>query len=109
MFFEHPTTRAITLIGIFSDRCNRRISAQSSTSNTRFLLTSNRDSGSGRGSTFGCRQGVSLHVPPTPRAVTPYGLVGWARTTVGRHTWRQVLVGAVVGALVAGVVYLALR
>lgn len=36
-------------------------------------------------------------------------LVGWARTTVGRHTWRQVLVGALVGALVAGVVYLAIR
>jgi hypothetical protein len=34
VFFEHPITRAITLIGIFSDRCNRRISAQSSTINT---------------------------------------------------------------------------
>ncbi len=34
VFFEHPTTRAITLIGMFSDRRNRRISAQSSTDNT---------------------------------------------------------------------------
>jgi hypothetical protein len=34
VFFEHPTTRAIILIGIRSARCNRRISAQSSTLNT---------------------------------------------------------------------------
>jgi hypothetical protein len=34
VFFEHPNTRAITLIGIFSARCNRLISAQSSTHNT---------------------------------------------------------------------------
>jgi hypothetical protein len=40
VFFEHPSTRAITLIGIRSARCNRRISAQSSTLNTHFLLTS---------------------------------------------------------------------
>jgi hypothetical protein len=40
VFFEHPTTRAITLIGIRSARYNRRISAQSSTLNTHFLLTS---------------------------------------------------------------------
>ena len=40
VFFEHPTTRAITLIGIRSARCSRRISAQSSTLNTHFLLTS---------------------------------------------------------------------
>lgn len=31
VFLEHPTRRAITLIGIPSLRCNRRISAQSST------------------------------------------------------------------------------
>ena len=35
---EHPNVLAITLIGIPSARCNRRISAQSSTDNTRFLL-----------------------------------------------------------------------
>src|SRR4029453_3697964 len=40
VFFEHPTTRAITLIGIRSARYNRRISAQSSTLNTHFPLTS---------------------------------------------------------------------
>jgi hypothetical protein len=34
VFFEHPTVRAIPLIGIFSDNDNRRISAQSSTDNT---------------------------------------------------------------------------
>jgi hypothetical protein len=34
VFFEHPITRAINLIGNCSDRCNRRISAQSSTDNT---------------------------------------------------------------------------
>jgi hypothetical protein len=34
VFFEHPNTRAITLIGIRSARCSRRISAQSSTLNT---------------------------------------------------------------------------
>ena len=36
VFFEHPITRAITLIGIRSARCSRRISAQSSTLNTHF-------------------------------------------------------------------------
>jgi hypothetical protein len=40
VFFEQPTTRAITLIGIRSARYSRRISAQSSTLNTHFLLTS---------------------------------------------------------------------
>src|SRR3954467_306213 len=34
VFFETPNTLAITLIGIRSARCNRRISAQSSTDNT---------------------------------------------------------------------------
>jgi hypothetical protein len=40
VFFEQPTTRAITLIGIRSARYKRRISAQSSTLNTHFPLTS---------------------------------------------------------------------
>jgi hypothetical protein len=40
VFFEHPSTRAITLIGIRSARYSRRISAQSSTLNTHFPLTS---------------------------------------------------------------------
>ena len=34
VFFEHPITLAIALIGIPSARCSRRISAQSSTPNT---------------------------------------------------------------------------
>src|SRR4051812_17649378 len=42
-------TRAITLIGICSDRCNRRISAQSSTANTRSLPGSARARVSGGG------------------------------------------------------------
>jgi len=37
VFFEHPITRATTLIGIPSPKCSRRISAQSSTDNTRFF------------------------------------------------------------------------
>ena len=49
VFFERPITRAIALIGIRSARCSRRISAQSSTCNIRFLLTSTRSSGSGKG------------------------------------------------------------
>jgi hypothetical protein len=40
VFFEIPKPLAIVLIGTFSTRCNRRISAQSSTVNTCFLLTS---------------------------------------------------------------------
>ena len=39
---RHPSTRAIALIGIPSARCSRRISAQSSTINTRFLPGSAR-------------------------------------------------------------------
>ena len=49
VFFEHPNTRAITLIGIRSARYNRRISAQSSTLNTHFLLTSTRGQHHGGG------------------------------------------------------------
>jgi hypothetical protein len=37
------------------------------------------------------------------------GLVGWSRVRLGDHTWPQVLVGFAVGALVAGVVFAALR
>jgi hypothetical protein len=36
VFLEIPITRAITLIGICSARCNLRISAQSSTQSTPF-------------------------------------------------------------------------
>jgi len=38
VFHEIPITRAIFEIGNFSERRNRRISAQSSTLNDRFLL-----------------------------------------------------------------------
>jgi len=40
VFLEQPNTRAITFTGIRSARCSRRISAQSSTLNTHFPLTS---------------------------------------------------------------------
>jgi len=43
------------LIGITSARCSRRISAQSSTFNTRFLLTSNHE--------VTIRQGVDIRPP----------------------------------------------
>ncbi len=60
VFFEHPITRAITLIGIRSDRCNRRISAQSSTHNTLRPPQLGVSQGHGpEGSKFGCRAGVS--------------------------------------------------
>jgi len=37
------------------------------------------------------------------------GLVGWSRVRLGDHTWTQVLAGYAIGALVAGVVFAALR
>ena len=37
------------------------------------------------------------------------GLVGWSRVRLGDHTWPQVLAGYAIGALVAGVVFAALR
>jgi hypothetical protein len=55
VFREHPTTRAIALIGIPSARCSRRISAQSSTANSRFLLTSTEAS---------VPEGVNFQMPP---------------------------------------------
>jgi hypothetical protein len=59
VFFEHPNTRAITLIGIFSARCNRLISAQSSTHNTPSSSLARWEPGSPpKGSKFGCRAGV---------------------------------------------------
>jgi hypothetical protein len=54
VFFEQPTTRAITLIGNRSARYKRRISAQSSTLNTHFPLTSTEVSIT-EGSVFNCR------------------------------------------------------
>src|SRR5215210_8644417 len=66
VFFEHPSTRAIALIGILSAFHSRRISAQSSTSSTHFLLTSTEGQNHGRGqistaakgSVFTCRRQV---------------------------------------------------
>ena len=55
VFFEHPSTRAIALIGILSALRSRRISAQSSTFSTHFLLTSTQGQDHGRGSVFTCR------------------------------------------------------
>ncbi|COZ88703.1 Uncharacterised protein [Mycobacterium tuberculosis] len=56
MFLEIPSTRAIILIGKPSARCNRRISAQSSTVNIPFGPL-----GSGRASPPD--QGVKIRVP----------------------------------------------
>src|SRR5690606_24023545 len=63
VFFEMPNRRAIALIGMPSARCNRRISAQSST-----LITLHSDSGGGQisavawGSVFTCRRQAALLV-----------------------------------------------
>ena len=66
VFRETPITRAITLTGIFSARCNLRISAQSSTAKHPFHpLARLEPESSGRGSKFRCHAGVSIHVPPT--------------------------------------------
>ncbi|GAA5000144.1 hypothetical protein GCM10023317_31930 [Actinopolymorpha pittospori] len=70
VFLEIPITRAIALIGIFSARDNRRISAQSSTDNTCFLPQLDLSQGLDKGSVFVRRQGVSFHVSSTPRAAT---------------------------------------
>jgi hypothetical protein len=64
VFFEQPTTRAITLIGIRSARYKRRISAQSSTLNTHFPLTSTEVSNT-EGVSFQLPLRVSFHVPST--------------------------------------------
>ncbi len=53
---DTPITRAIALIAIPSDRCNRRISAQSSTLSTLPILRTIL----WRGSTFTRRKGVSF-------------------------------------------------
>lgn len=65
VFFEIPNCRAITLIGIFSAKYNRRISAQSSTCNIPFVLPArlgarvsggSQFSGEATGSVFTCRR-----------------------------------------------------
>ena len=84
VFLEHPITRAITLIGIPSARCNRRISAQSSTLNTpSSSLARVRARVTGRGSKFGCRAGVSFHVPSTPNIIQEYWLMSSPRLRIG--------------------------
>ena len=81
VFFEQPTTRAITLIGIRSARCSRRISAQSSTLNTHFPLTSAEVS---------ITEGVSFQLPlggQFSRAVDtfePYGAAFLTRVRVAK-------------------------
>jgi hypothetical protein len=55
VFLEIPSALAIALIGMPSDRCNRRISAQSSTDNTPV------PSGSVRARVSG--QGVKVQMP----------------------------------------------
>src|SRR5581483_11909094 len=61
-------TRAIILIGNPSARCNRRISAQSSTDNTPCLPpTLIKARRSRKGSKFGRRHGVSFQAARTPK------------------------------------------
>ena len=84
VFFEHPITRAITLIGIPSARCNRRISAQSSTPYTPSSSPARCEPGSRpRGSKFGCRAGVSFHTPSTPNIIQEYWLMSSPRLRIG--------------------------
>jgi hypothetical protein len=59
MFFEQPNTRAITFTGIRSARYSRRISAQSSTLNTPFPLTS---------AEISITKGVSFRLPTIARS-----------------------------------------
>jgi hypothetical protein len=62
VFREIPNVRAIALVGIFSARYNRRISAQfstESTPSTPWLGWSQSDQA--EGSKFGCHAGVSIH------------------------------------------------
>ncbi len=86
VFREHPTTRPIAWIGIPSARCSRRISAQSSTFNTHFLLTSSSkvrlgqgaDSPAAKGSVFTCRR----HRPAAPAtSCTPGPEWPWTSAT----------------------------
>src|SRR4051794_19337458 len=84
VFFEHPNTRAITLIGIFSARCNRLISAQSSTHNTPSSSLARCEPGSRpKGSKFGCRAGVIFRVPSTDPVL--WGGYDWSGRSIERH------------------------
>ena len=69
VFLETPITLAISEIDIRSAWRSRRISAQSSTLNTRFLPGSTKPRVSGSWSTFGYRNVVSFQVPSTPLSV----------------------------------------
>ncbi|MEV6927909.1 phosphoesterase PA-phosphatase [Dactylosporangium sp. NPDC051485] len=50
-----------------------------------------------------------VYGPALLAALPLVGAVGWSRAELKDHTWPQVCVGAVVGALVAGGVFAALR
>jgi membrane-associated phospholipid phosphatase len=53
---------------------------------------------------------LSLVYGPVLLAAVPVvAAVGWSRVELKDHTWSQVSVGAVIGALVAGGVFAALR
>src|SRR5664279_2012643 len=89
VFFEHPTTRAITLIGIPSDLRSRRISAQSSTDNTPFLPSSDEP---------GSPEGVRFRLPPRgqfSRAVDRREAFGGLR---GRAPYTSALSALEIGA-----------
>ena len=72
VFRETPCTLTIALIGILSDRCNRRISAQSSTENTPVLPGSVTARVSGQGVELQMPREGQVYVPSTdetlPRA-----------------------------------------
>jgi hypothetical protein len=76
VFFDIFNTRAIALIGNPSARYSRRISAQSSTDNIPFWSSwlGIKPGHRTRGSKFGCRAGVSFHVPPTRTGSTAVAL-----------------------------------
>jgi hypothetical protein len=65
VFLEMPNVLAINLIGNPSARCNRRISAQSSTDNNSLLLPARKPRLRRRGSKFERRHGVSFQAAPT--------------------------------------------
>jgi hypothetical protein len=81
VFLETPNVLAIILIGNRSARCNRRISAQSSTFNTPSSSRLDVEPDfTDRGSKFSCRTRVSFHLPRT-------------RLPQARATVRQAIAG----------------
>jgi hypothetical protein len=85
VFFETPTVRAIALIGIFSARCSRRISAQFSTVITSLSSVTSRD----RRGQFSRCLGVSFHPMPTGAPLIVRATDKGA-TIDGQEKWERV-------------------